>query len=177
MRFAASKHNNSKHTTDNLSQAMLRLLPSYTSLELVSVMQSRSKGKAPFSQYDSLQGAKIHWGSPSDSSAIPSGDFDVVYDNNGKDMEACKPLIDAFKVWHLAAQPSWMHASGDMKFSLPTWSNSHGLCFLRAAVMYVICYVTNYTSPMSLAILYSPGCVCCCVFAYANLCQGQASLA
>lgn len=62
--------------------------------------QAKSKSKAPYSQYDSLQqqGAKIHWGSPSDSSAIPSGDFDVVYDNNGKDMDACKPLIDAFKV-------------------------------------------------------------------------------
>lgn len=63
-------------------------------------MQAKSKSKAPYNQYDSLQqqGASIHWGNPSDSSAIPSGDFDVVYDNNGKDMDACKPLIDAFKV-------------------------------------------------------------------------------
>lgn len=123
---------------------MLRLLPSYTSLELVSVTQSKSKGKAPFSQYDSLQGAKIHWGSPSDSSAIPSGDFDVVYDNNGKDMDACKPLIDAFKVRHLAVHPSWMHASGDMKLPVPTWSISHGRCLLRAAVM---CVIMNQTIP------------------------------
>lgn len=84
---------------------MLRLFSLYTSRELVPVTQGKSKGKAPFSQYDSLQGANVHWGSPSDSSAIPSGDFDVVYDNNGKDMEACKPLIDAFKVRHLAAHP------------------------------------------------------------------------
>lgn len=65
-------------------------------------MQAKSKGKAPYNQYDTLQqqGAKIVWGNPSDSSAIPSGDFDVVYDNNGKDMDACKPLIDAFKVNH-----------------------------------------------------------------------------
>ena len=65
-----------------------------------TIVQAKSKSKAPYSQYDSLkqQGAKIHWGSPSDSNAIPSGDFDVVYDNNGKDMDACKPLIDAFKV-------------------------------------------------------------------------------
>lgn len=63
-------------------------------------LQAKSKSKAPYSQYDSLQqqGAKIVWGNPSDSSAIPSEDFDVVYDNNGKDMDACKPLIDAFKV-------------------------------------------------------------------------------
>ncbi|KAL3142267.1 hypothetical protein ABBQ38_002609 [Trebouxia sp. C0009 RCD-2024] len=61
--------------------------------------EAKCKTKAPYNQYDSLQqqGAKIHWGSPSDTSAIPSGDFDVVYDNNGKDMDACKPLIDAFK--------------------------------------------------------------------------------
>lgn len=26
------------------------------------------------------------------------GDFDVVYDNNGKDMASCKPLIDYFRV-------------------------------------------------------------------------------
>jgi len=119
---------------------MLRLLSLHTSPELVPVTQGKSKGKAPFSQYDSLQqqGAKVHWGSPSDSSAIPSGDFDVVYDNNGKDLEACKPLIDAFKVRHLAARPSWIHASGDMKLPLPTCLTSHGLCLLRAAVMYVI---------------------------------------
>lgn len=107
---------------------MLMLLSLYTSLELVPVTQGKSKGKAPFSQYDGLQGAKVHWGSPSDSSAIPSGDFDVVYDNNGKDMEACKPLIDAFKVWHLAARPPWIHASGDMRLSLPTCLTRHGLC-------------------------------------------------
>ncbi len=157
---------------------MPRLLSTYASLESVPVTQGKSKGKAPFSQYDSLQGAKIHWGSPSDSSAIPPGDFDVVYDNNGKDMEACKPLIDAFKVRHLA-HPSWLHASGDMKPPLPTCSTSHGLCFLRAAVMYVIFYVTTRTSPMSLAILYSPGCLLClsCVSAHPHLCQAQRSLA
>lgn len=78
--------------------------------------QAKTKSKAPYNQYDSLQqqGAKIHWGNPSDSSAIPSGDFDVVYDNNGKDMDACKPLIDAFKVvTHIAtpATPSLWHCS------------------------------------------------------------------
>ena len=40
----------------------------------------------------------MQWGDPADSSAIPQGDFDVVYDNNGKTLEACKPLIDNFKV-------------------------------------------------------------------------------
>ena len=40
----------------------------------------------------------MQWGDPADSSAIPQGDFDVVYDNNGKTLEACQPLIDNFKV-------------------------------------------------------------------------------
>lgn len=70
-------------------------------------MQEKTKKKAPYNQYDGLEqkGVKIQWGSPSDSSAIPSGDFDIVYDNNGKDMDACKPLIDAFKV-HSHACPA-----------------------------------------------------------------------
>ena len=43
------------------------------------------------------------WGSPTDPASIPAGAFDIVYDNNGKDLEACKPLIDHFKVrcWHV----------------------------------------------------------------------------
>jgi nucleoside-diphosphate-sugar epimerase len=53
--------------------------------------------KAPFSQYASLPGLNVVWGNPADPAAIPSGWFDVVYDNNGKDMEACQPLIDHFK--------------------------------------------------------------------------------
>ena len=65
-----------------------------------AMVQAKTKKKAPYNQYDDLeqQGVKIQWGSPSDSSAVPSGEFDIVYDNNGKDMDACKPLIDAFKV-------------------------------------------------------------------------------
>jgi nucleoside-diphosphate-sugar epimerase len=39
----------------------------------------------------------VVWASPTDPSALPSGPFDVVYDNNGKDLEACRPLIDHFK--------------------------------------------------------------------------------
>lgn len=38
------------------------------------------------------------WGDPSQPEALPSTDFDVVIDNNGKTLEVCKPLIDAFKV-------------------------------------------------------------------------------
>ena len=59
--------------------------------------QDKLSKKAPFSQYEQL-GAQVVWGSPSDPACIPAGAFDIVYDNNGKDLEACKPLIDHFKV-------------------------------------------------------------------------------
>lgn len=61
-------------------------------------LQSKLTGKAPFSQYANVPGLNVVWGNPADAAAIPSGGFDVVYDNNGKDMEACQPLIDHFKV-------------------------------------------------------------------------------
>lgn len=63
-------------------------------------MQGKLSSKAPFSQYGALaeRGASVVWGSPTDPSSLPSQDFDVVYDNNGKDTEACQPMIDAFKV-------------------------------------------------------------------------------
>ena len=38
------------------------------------------------------------WGDPASPESLPSLDFDVVIDNNGKSLEVCKPLIDAFKV-------------------------------------------------------------------------------
>lgn len=63
-----------------------------------SAPQAKLSGKAPFSQYSSLPGLNVVWGNPADPAAIPSGWFDVVYDNNGKDMAACQPLIDHFKV-------------------------------------------------------------------------------
>ena len=44
------------------------------------------------------EGVTITWGNPSDPATFPAGKFDIVYDNNGKDMEACKPLIDTYKV-------------------------------------------------------------------------------
>ncbi len=62
-------------------------------------MQEKLKGKAPFSQYSSLSGATIEWGNPTDASSYPSDQFDIVYDNNGKDLDTCKVAIDHFKVW------------------------------------------------------------------------------
>ena len=49
----------------------------------------------PFSQYPGLQGATVVWGSPADPSTFPAASFDVVYDNNGKDMAACQPAMTA----------------------------------------------------------------------------------
>jgi hypothetical protein len=45
-----------------------------------------------------VSGLKVKWGNPTDYSTFPEGPFDVVYDNNGKDMDSCKPAIDASKV-------------------------------------------------------------------------------
>lgn len=65
-----------------------------------SSTQAKQRTKAPFSEYASLEkaGVTVAWGNPADKAAIPAGPFDVIYDNNGKDLEACQPLIDAFKV-------------------------------------------------------------------------------
>jgi hypothetical protein len=49
----------------------------------------------PFTQYATL-GAEVVWGSPANPQDFPAGAFDVVYDNNGKDLESCQPLIDRY---------------------------------------------------------------------------------
>ncbi len=63
-------------------------------------MQSKLTKKAPFYKYNELEskGATIVWGDPTKPSTYPRGNFDVVYDNNGKDLASCQPLIDHFKV-------------------------------------------------------------------------------
>lgn len=81
--------------------------------------QSKLRAKAPFSQYAALEarGAKVVFGDPAaPAAALPAGaSFDVVLDNNGKDMDACQPLIDLFKVrseeksglWVVCARPGF----------------------------------------------------------------------
>jgi hypothetical protein len=69
--------------------------------------EAKLSAKAPFSQYASLDGAQVVWGSPADPSSYPEGSFDVVYDNNGKKMDDCQPLIDHFKVWITACSWRW----------------------------------------------------------------------
>jgi hypothetical protein len=61
-------------------------------------LQNKLQQKAPFNQYSSVRGLKVHWGNPVDYSTYPEGPFDVVYDNNGKDLDTCQPLIDAANV-------------------------------------------------------------------------------
>jgi len=69
----------------------------------VTIMNDGDKEKLAqkpwIAQYKVLEqeGATIVWGSPTDPSTYPTGSFDVVCDNNGKDMETCQPLIDHFK--------------------------------------------------------------------------------
>ncbi|KAG2448836.1 hypothetical protein HYH02_006187 [Chlamydomonas schloesseri] len=55
--------------------------------------------KNPYAKYHELerQGVTIAWGDPAKPSTYPRGNFDVVYDNNGKDLASCQPLIDHFK--------------------------------------------------------------------------------
>lgn len=47
-------------------------------------------------------GATISWGDPTKPETWPSGPtagtWEVVYDNNGKDLATCKPLIDMHMV-------------------------------------------------------------------------------
>ncbi|KAG8081171.1 hypothetical protein GUJ93_ZPchr0007g5473 [Zizania palustris] len=53
--------------------------------------------KTPFSRFSELTsaGAKTVWGDPADVGAVVSGaSFDVVLDNNGKDLDAVKPVAD-----------------------------------------------------------------------------------
>eukprot|EP01026_Neomeris_dumetosa_P015092 TRINITY_DN1568_c0_g1_i4.p2 TRINITY_DN1568_c0_g1~~TRINITY_DN1568_c0_g1_i4.p2 ORF type:complete len:351 (-),score=60.68 TRINITY_DN1568_c0_g1_i4:174-1226(-) len=61
--------------------------------------KEKISSKAPYSAYSYLEsrGVKIAFGDPKDVSNVPEGSYQVVYDNNGKDMENCQPLIDHFK--------------------------------------------------------------------------------
>lgn len=60
--------------------------------------QEKLSKKPPFNQYSKVKGLTVVYGDPTNPRNFPAGGFDVVYDNNGKDLETCKPLIDAYKV-------------------------------------------------------------------------------
>merc|ERR1712157_319988 len=53
--------------------------------------------KEPFSRFDELRdmGVTTVWGSPADcAAAAGSESYDVVVDNNGKDLDTCQPVVD-----------------------------------------------------------------------------------
>lgn len=75
-------------------------------------MQGKIGSKDPVKQYGSVRGLKVHYGSATDYSTYPEGPFDVVYDNNGKDMDSCKMLIDAAKVSSCASLARRWHIMG-----------------------------------------------------------------
>ncbi len=66
----------------------------------MQVLQGKVSKKAPYSQYSDLEkeGVTIVWGDPTSESDFPSDSFDIVYDNNGKSLDTCQPLINKFKV-------------------------------------------------------------------------------
>ena len=77
------------------------------------MLQDKLTKKAPYSQYPKLEekGVQVAWGDPADPSSAPDTSFDVLYDNNGKDMEACQALIDKFKVIHGSPRDTLAHSS------------------------------------------------------------------
>lgn len=80
-------------------------------------LQAKLSKKAPFSEYSSLPWqVEVVWGNPKDPSTYPQGSFDAVFDNNGKDLATCRPLIDHFQVGHGGVCPAlpcmaWQHCS------------------------------------------------------------------
>ncbi|KAL6769739.1 CSP41A [Auxenochlorella protothecoides x Auxenochlorella symbiontica] len=68
----------------------------------VTILNAGSKEKleknGPFAEYANVKGLEVVWGDATDSSFLESlKPYDVVVENNGKDLDTCKPLIDAFK--------------------------------------------------------------------------------
>ena len=75
--------------------------------------------KEPFSRFDELTslGVKTVWGSTSDCAACASGKYDVVVDNNGKDLDTCQPVID-WAVGQGASQFLYVSSAGIYKPSV-----------------------------------------------------------
>ncbi|GAB4816663.1 hypothetical protein N2152v2_003709 [Parachlorella kessleri] len=58
--------------------------------------KNKLASKMPFAEYPYLR-ADIVWGDPANPATYPRGRFDVVYDNNGKDLDTCRPLVDHYR--------------------------------------------------------------------------------
>lgn len=74
--------------------------------------KDKQLSKLPFTQYPSLEssGVRILWGNPADPSCFPDQDFDIVIDNNGKDIESCRGLIDTYG--HRVSQYFFVSSAG-----------------------------------------------------------------
>mmetsp|Transcript_38664 Transcript_38664/g.98886 ORF Transcript_38664/g.98886 Transcript_38664/m.98886 type:complete len:370 (+) Transcript_38664:130-1239(+) len=59
---------------------------------------AKQLSKLPFVKYPALesQGVRVAWGNPADLSSFPPGEYDIVVDNNGKDVDTCRALIDTY---------------------------------------------------------------------------------
>jgi len=87
-----------RHPTRWVASRPLTSIPRSSARRYPTIQEKVSK-KEPYSLYPSLEkkGVRIVWGDPQAASSAPSDEFDVVYDNNGKKLEACQPLIDKYK--------------------------------------------------------------------------------
>eukprot|EP00983_Pelagomonas_calceolata_P089895 1157357-Pelagomonas_calceolata.AAC.5 len=120
------------------------------------VLQTKLSSKAPFSQYSQLerQGATVTWGSPTDPSTWPKGDFEVVYDNNGKDLESCKPLIDqhmCFYAWTFFASMALgqhYNKAHIMKVAQQAPVYMHSFCSIEAFTCGVLPIYDIYAMPL-----------------------------
>ena len=75
----------------------------------------------PFTQYATL-GAEVVWGSPANPQDFPAGAFDVVYDNNGKDLESCQPLIDRYGPTCIQVELTHTPGDGDAEGGCSDWT-------------------------------------------------------
>jgi len=59
--------------------------------------QAKVEAKTPYSEYSKVQGLDFLYADPKSVDTFSGlGDFDVVVENNGKDMENCQPAIDFY---------------------------------------------------------------------------------
>lgn len=129
------------------------------------VLQEKLSKKSPFSEYSKLanKGLTVVYGDPTNPRSFPAGSFDVVYDNNGKDLDTCKPLIDAYKVNPLA----------DLARSVAAMKNVPEILFLfwylsllRAVIKFASLIFGTGFSPEVLSFLPCGSCHCFMSFVF-----------
>ena len=71
-------------------------LPPHACFHISCARVQSIEKKAPFSQYSRLRDVDVVYGDPKNPDTYPEGKFDIIYDNNGKKLEECQPLIDTY---------------------------------------------------------------------------------